>query len=160
MELYIGLMIVTLIYVVSSAVMDVRERQIYTFPALMLSLAWFSYMAGTNEYEIKYLVAYGLFNVSLWFVFNRFKVWGAGDSDIFLVASNVLLAVVGPVSGYKIVMYECVLVIGVMIFSMFIGYIESKVKKEKLTKYSNIAVVPGFAFVMTVLMFAGLFWRM
>lgn len=160
MELYIGLMVVTLVYVLSSAVMDVVERQIYTFPALLLSIAWFSYIAGTDEYSSKYLLAYGLFNIALWFIFNRFKLWGAGDSDMFLVASNVLLAVVGPVSGYRIMMYECLMVIGIMMFSIFVGFIESKVKKERLTRNSNVAVVPGFAFVIITLMFAGLFWRL
>lgn len=159
MYLFIILAVVTVVYLVLSARMDFKERKIYTFPGIMLSLSWVSYLFSTGEHTWQFMVCYVLFNASAWMLFNRMKIWGAGDSDIFLLLSNVLLAVVGPTSGWNILFLECIAIIGVMVAAIIFGCIESKVKKVKISLKSKVAVVPGFAFVITVLLLIGVVGR-
>ena len=159
MYLYMIIAIVTIIEFVMMARMDIKERKIYTFPMIMLSIAWLSYLFSTEEYAWQFLVCYTLFNLSSKFLFNRMKIWGAGDSDAFLVLSNVLLAVTGPVSGWMILFLECIAIMGVMAAAIVIGFVESKIKKEKLNLKSKVAVVPGFAVVITVLLIIGVVGR-
>lgn len=159
MYLFMILAVVTIIYLILSARMDFKERKIYTFPGIMLSLSWLSYLFSTGEHTWQFLVSYALFNVSAWFLFNRMKIWGAGDSDVFLLLSNVLLAVVGPTSGCNILFLECIAIIGVMAVAIICGCIESKLKKEKISLKSKVAVVPGFAFVITVVLVIGAIGR-
>ena len=160
MYLSMILAVVTVVYLVLSARMDFKERKIYTFPSILLSLAWVSYLFSTGEHTWKFLVCYVLFNVFAYMLFNHIKIWGAGDSDIFLLLSNVLLAVVGPTSGWNILFLECIAIIGVMVVAIILGCIESKVKKEKICLESKVAVVPGFAFVITILLLIGVVGRM
>lgn len=159
MYLFMILAVVTIIYLVLSARMDLKERKIYTFPGIMLSLSWLSYLFSTGEHTLQFLVCFALFNASAWFLFNRMKIWGAGDSDVFLLLSNVLLAIVGPTSGWRILFLECIAIIGVMAAAIIFGCIESKLKKEKLSLKSKVAVVPGFAFVTVVILLVGMVGR-
>ena len=88
MYLYIILAIVTVIEIVLTARMDIKERKIYTFPIFMISLSWLSYLFSTREYTWQFLLCYGIFNLSAWLLFNQIKMWGEGDSDLFLALSN------------------------------------------------------------------------
>ena len=159
MYLFLVLAVVTMVELLLLARMDLKERKVYSFPILMMSLSWLSYLLSTGEYKWQFLLSFAALNMSVWFLFNRFKLWGAGDSDMFLVLSNILLAVVGPCRGSKILFLESIALIVVMLSAMFFGYIESKVKKEKLNLHSQVAVVPGFAFVICGLLVMGVFGR-
>lgn len=71
---------------------------------------------------------------------------------MFLLMSNVLLAVTGPISGIGIMFLECIAVIGVLFFAILFGFVESKLKGEKINFKSKVAVVPGFALVIIMLL--------
>ena len=159
MYLYIILALVTVIEIVLTARMDIKERKIYTFPIFMISLSWLSYLFSTREYTWQFLLCYGIFNLSAWLLFNQIKMWGEGDSDLFLALSNILLATVGNVGGCTILFLECMSLIYVMAMAICIGFIESRVKKEKLNLHSKVAVAPGFAVVIIVILVVGVIGR-
>lgn len=155
MYLYIILTVITIIYLFLSACMDFKERKIYSFPAMILSISWFLYLISTGEYTKGFLVCYTFFNIAMWFLFNRMRIWGAGDSDMFLLLANVLLAVTGPIRGCEIIILECSAVIGIMCTAIIFGFIEGRVKRKKINLKSKVAVVPGFTFVITVMLLIG-----
>lgn len=159
MYLYIILAVVTIIEIVLTARMDIKERKIYTFPIFMMSLSWLSYLFSTREYTWQFLFGYAALNLSAWLMFNRIKMWGEGDSDLFLALSNILLATVGNVGGSTILFLECMAIFFVMAFAIIIGFVESEVKKEKLKLSSKVAVAPGFAVVIIVILIIGVIGR-
>ena len=159
MYLFMILAVVTIIYLVLSAWMDLRERKIYSFPGIMLSLSWLSYLFSTGEHTWQFLVCYTVFHAMVWLLLNRFKVWGAGDSDVLLLLSNVLLALTGPIRGWEILFLECTAFIGILDIAIIVGFIESKIKKTEFSLKTKAAVVPGFAVVISVLLVIGIIGR-
>ena len=159
MYLFMILAIVTIIYLFLSAGMDLRERKIYSFPGIMLSLSWLSYLFSTGEHTCQFLVCYTVFHATIWFLLNHFKVWGAGDSDVFLILGNVLLALTGTISGWRIIFLECIALISILTIAIIVGFIESKIKKTEFSLKTKAAVVPGFTVVISVLLATGIIGR-
>ena len=105
---------------------------------------------------------------------NYFHIWGAGDSDVFLLFASIILntySILGSkgmiqliyTSQFHLVMevilIECLSLAFALSLSVLISKIESKVKRTKLTLKSGIAVVPGLAIVMIGFMMAGVYGR-
>lgn len=89
--MYLILSIVTGIYLILSSVRDLKERMIYSFPAVVLALAWGIYSVELYENEYGFLLGAWVATVVLWFLFKRFSIWGEGDNDVFLLFAGVLL---------------------------------------------------------------------
>ena len=81
--MYLILSIVTGIYLILSSVRDLKERMIYSFPAIVLTLAWGTYSVELYENEYGFLLGAWIATVVLWFLFRRFSIWGEGDNDVF-----------------------------------------------------------------------------
>ena len=54
--MYLILSIVTGIYLILSSVRDLKERMIYSFPAIVLTLAWGTYSVELYENEYGFLL--------------------------------------------------------------------------------------------------------
>lgn len=93
--MYLILSIVTGIYLILSSVRDLKERMIYSFPAIVLTLAWGTYSVELYENEYGFLLGAWIATVVLWFLFRRFSIWGEGDNDVFLLFAGVLLCTLG-----------------------------------------------------------------
>lgn len=158
--LYVLLAVVTTIYLFMSARMDLKERQIYTMPCFLLTLSWCVYLLDMQVFDWRHLVLYWFFHHVLWRLFNHFKVWGAGDSDVFLLLCNVLLAVLGAKSWVVILIAECVCVITALASAILVAVLEFRQKEKGIDLYSKVAVVPGFAIVIIALLIFGLLGRM
>lgn len=87
--MYLILSIVTGIYLILSSVRDLKERMIYSFPAVVLALAWGIYSVELYENEYGFLLGAWVATVVLWFLFKRFSIWGEGDNDVFLLFAGV-----------------------------------------------------------------------
>ena len=74
--MYLILSIVTGIYLILSSVRDLKERMIYSFPAIVLTLAWGTYSVELYENEYGFLLGAWIATVVLWFLFRRFSIWG------------------------------------------------------------------------------------
>lgn len=159
MILYIPIVVLTIIYMIQSACMDIKEKKIYSNLCLMLAFDWALYLMYAFGWNKLILLAYWAVHIVLYFIFNKFHVWGAGDSDMWMLLMNVHLAVFGPRSVCEMVIGECMCLVATLGIAIVISFIESKVKKEKFNKHYKAAVAPGFAVVISILMAAGLVWR-
>lgn len=145
------LVVLTAIYMVQSAIMDIRERKVYSFLAIVLIIAWGIALITCGEMDIKQLIIYWLCHLIAVFIISYFKVWGDGDSYILMLFVNVYLYAIGNVTGIGAVIGELVSLIAALSVSILVGLLESKIRKVKYKKDYKAAVVPGFAVVLIVL---------
>ena len=75
--MYLILSIVTGIYLILSSVRDLKERMIYTFPAIVLALAWGIHSVELYENEYGFLLGAWIATVVLWFLFRRFSMYAS-----------------------------------------------------------------------------------
>lgn len=160
MFLYVLLMVVTTIYLVSSAKMDIRERQVYTLPCFFLTLSWGLYILNMEVFIWQELVLYWLLIHVVWRLFNHFKVWGEGDSDVFLLLSNIVLATLWQNNWIVILIGVCICLISSLAMAILISIFEFEEKELSIGLDSKVAVVPGFAVVMIFLMIIGFVGRL
>ena len=156
---YMLLATTTIIYMVLSARMDLRERQIYTTPCFFLTLSWWAYSLNVGMFDWKILTMWLVFHYVLYRMFNHFRIWGAGDSDVFLLLSNVLVAVLGERGWLTVLFAECVCVVMALAVAILIAIFEFRTKDEKVDLHSKVAVVPGFAVVVILVLIFGFMGR-
>jgi hypothetical protein len=90
-------------------------------------------------------------------------IWGDGDSDVFLLYGMIFMTMM-LTGKYEIgiTMYmilEIIVMVFALIVSFVVALIEAKIKGQKLTKKSSVAVVPGFAVVIILMVVKMVFWR-
>lgn len=159
MIMYILLAAVTAVYLIQSAVMDIKEKKIYSFPCMVLTILWGVYLIYTQERELQFLVSFWMMHIFIFTIFNKCKIWGEGDSDVLLLFGNVLLIVTGTISGFAVAFYECIGLMIALFISLLIGCIEYRIRHKEIKIKGNVAVVPGFSVVMCVLMLVTGIWR-
>lgn len=151
---YIGLAGITSIYLVQAAVMDVKEKKIYSFPCLILTFLWGIYLAYTGARDLQFLGTFWMIHAMIFIFLNKGNIWGAGDSDILLLFANVYLSITAGMSGYGIAFYECLVLIACLGLSLFVGVIEHRLRHQEIKITGNVAVVPGFSLIMIIMMLA------
>ena len=159
MIMYCILAVFTLIYLVLAAFMDLKERLIFVFPIVVLHALWSTYLLFSGVYDSTFLSVYWIVNLIVYLLLNHFGIWGGGDSDLFLLMGNVCLGAGATMNGYMATILECMCLCVGLGISMGISRIEAGIKKEQMTLDRGVAVVPGVAVVMTVLLVKGLIWR-
>ena len=158
--MYLILSIVTGIYLILSSVRDLKERMIYTFPAIVLALAWGIHSVEFYANEYGFLLGAWIATVVLWFLFRRFSIWGEGDNDVFLLLAGVLLCTLRFRTVPFLIFAASNLLALTQIGAVLVSLIEAKVKKEKVTSQSKIAVVPGLCIVVLGILLYGICVRM
>lgn len=143
-----------------SSVRDLKERMIYSFPAIVLTLAWGTYSVELYENEYGFLLGAWIATVVLWFLFRRFSIWGEGDNDVFLLFAGVLLCTLRFRTVPFLIFAASNLLALTQIGAVIVSLIEARVKKEKVTSQSKIAVVPGLCIVVLGIMLYGICVRM
>ena len=156
--MYLILSIVTGIYLILSSVRDLKERMIYSFPAIVL--AWGIHSVELYENKYGFLLGAWIATVVLWFLFRRFSIWGEGDNDVFLLFAGVLLCTLRFRTVPFLIFAASNLLALTQIGAVIVSLIEAKVKKEKVTSQSKIAVVPGLCIVVLGIMLYGICVRM
>ena len=154
--MYLILSIVTGIYLILSSVRDLKERMIYRFPAIVLALAWGIHSVELYENEYGFLLGAWIATVVLWFLFRRFSIWGEGDNDVFLLFAGVLLCTLRFRTVPFLIFAASNLLALTQIGAVFVNLIEAKVKKEKVTSQSKLAVVPGLCIVVLGILLYGI----
>ena len=69
------LAIVTIAYLIVASVMDIKERMIYVFPAMVLHIAWSFYLLFASEYSADFISIFWLINLIVYLILNKFKIW-------------------------------------------------------------------------------------
>lgn len=151
MVAFLFLTIVTMIYLVQATVIDIKEKKIYSFPCIVLCALWGMYLTCLGQRELSFLGVFWAVHILILILFNKYQIWGAGDSDILLLFANVFLCFTGSLNVYAVVFYECIGLIVALVFSLLVGGIEYRVRHKKLSVTEKLAVVPGFSVVMCIL---------
>ena len=148
------------IILVVLGIQDIKEKMIYTFPIFVLHGLWCIYLLLEQNHTSYYLAVVWLIHFLIYIIFNHWNIWGAGDSDIFMLFGNICLFATEIIPGYQFIIYECLYLALALSMSIVIGRIESKVRKSNCKLDTKIAVVPGMAIVMIGLIMNGVYWRM
>lgn len=149
------LIVMTTMYLIGASIQDLRKRAIYTFPCTMLTALWGIEIAICMQYPWYVFLGYMVVSFSLYGIFTARRIWGAGDSDLFLLFLVIYLSVLGGNFNLGSLCMLFLLFALALIVALLVGLIESKLKRKKLDKRSSIAVAPGFAVVMIMLMWKG-----
>ena len=157
--MYLILAVFSIVYLVVAAFMDLKERMIFVFPIVVLQMLWSTYLLFSGAYDGTFLTIYWIVNLIIYLLLNHFEIWGAGDSDLFLLMGNVCLVASENMNGYMATISECIVLCAGLGLSIGISRIEAGIKKEKVTLNRGVAVVPGIAVVMIVLLIKGFVWR-
>ena len=151
---FIVLSLLTTMYLIFAAVMDIREKKIYSFPAIALAFSWSIYLIVAGNYESAYLMPLWIIHILVITCLNAFKVWGVGDSDVSLLMVAALLVAFPLDDPALVVLAECLALIVALLVAFMTGLIEFKIRKMQINLHSRMALVPGFAFaIITCLIF-------
>ena len=82
------LAIITTIFLLVSFAQDIKERTVYSFPCLILTDAWAIVLWGVANFTKAEIICFLLVHSSIYLLLRLFKIWGDGDSDIFLLFGN------------------------------------------------------------------------
>ena len=159
MVIYLLLSLITGAIVLWSAMQDIKERMIYVFPVTMFHIMWSIYLYGFTDYSKILLVIFWIVHLVLYVLLNKCAVWGGGDSDMFLVFVDIVWVTSAVTNGYSLAIRECLYLILGLMFSIVIGFIEGKLRNQKVKKSNEIAVIPGLSLVMIFLMVQYFDWR-
>lgn len=146
---------ITVIYLALCTWWDLKEREIYTFPSAVLSILWVSYTLAAKQIEPNVIFLHVVVFMVLLVTFNITKTWGGGDSDLLVLQGCVFLAQMKAPFTIMDICNQCIALVVVLLVAVFIGFIEAKVKGEKLEKGSSIAIAPGYAVVISGLIIGG-----
>lgn len=151
----IAMTVITLIYLLLISVQDLKEKAFYTFPANVLTVLWSVIAVRRIEASDSATVMVCVVFIGLYLLLNFGKIWGEGDSDLFLLNAAIYFAVSGYGFGIESIIVQILMFAGVLLIAMCIGVIEAKIKKEKINRLSSIAVAPGFLFVTGAVLLKG-----
>lgn len=146
---------ITIAYLFFVSVQDMRERAIYTFPVNVLTVVWGG--VAIRKMTMPAIAVVGVITgyLMLYVLFNKLRIWGEGDSDLFLLSSSVFLAVISAKLSVGNIIWQIILFALVLAIALITGFVEAKVKKTKLDKSSSIAVAPGFLVVICAMLIKG-----
>lgn len=158
----IVLFIATVFYMTLVSIEDLREKEIHTFPADVLALIWTLAAFFERPADWFFYLMYMAAILGMYFLFNRFCIWGEGDSDLFLLFAAVYLKTYGGslAQGSTVIeflMMELVLFIFALVAAALTGMIEASVRGQRINQKTAIALAPGFALVIAVVMIKGVF---
>lgn len=153
---------ITVAFMVLCFATDLRERMIYAFPCMTLIALWTVLGAISTGQFVLIGIAVSV-HLAIYLAIKNTGIWGDGDSDVFLLYGMIFMTMM-LTGKYEIgiTMYMILELIG-MVFALVVSFvvalIEAKIKGQKLTKKSSVAVVPGFAVVIILMVVKMVFWR-
>ena len=89
-------------------------------------------------------------------VYKIFHIWGDGDSDVFLLFIGITLCTFEIDNLLQFGFLICVFLVAAQLISLIAGVIEAGIKNRKLNRDSGLAVVPGFAMVLIIMIIYGI----
>lgn len=153
---------ITVAFMVLCFATDLRERMIYAFPCMTLIALWIVLGAISTGQFVMIGIAVSV-HLAIYLALKITGIWGDGDSDVFLLYGMIFMTMM-LTGKYEIgiTMYmilEIIVMVFALIVSFVVALIEAKIKGQKLTKKSSVAVVPGFAVVIILMVVKMVFWR-
>ena len=154
--MYFVLSFITVIILTLVAAQDFRERMIYSFPVLILTVIWMIYSIFFYWGRMRFVVLTWEIKVVLYMAYKIFHIWGDGDSDVFLLFTGIILCTFKIDNLLQFGFLICVFLVAAQLISLIAGVIEAGIKNRKLNRDSGLAVVPGFAMVLIIMIIYGI----
>ena len=154
--MYFVLSFITVIILTLVAAQDFRERMIYSFPVLILTVIWMIYSIFFYWGRMRFVVFAWAITVVLYMAYKIFHIWGDGDSDVFLLFTGIILCTFKIDNLLQFGFLICVFLVAAQRISLIAGVIEAGIKNRKLNRDSGLAVVPGFAMVLIIMIIYGI----
>lgn len=144
--------IATVICLVFASFGDLRERMVYTAPIIALHIMWGVYLWTSGMYTERFLVCFLIIQMFIYITLNSISIWGGGDSDLYMLLGDICMVACNGADASTVGMCVCISLAAGLILSIIIGRFEFAYKGETLEKDSGLAVAPGMAVVMIVLL--------
>ena len=144
--------IVTAICLVLASFEDLRERMVYTAPIIAIHIMWGVYLWTSGMYTERFLVCFWIIQMLIYITLNCMSIWGGGDSDLYMLLGDICLVTCNGANVTIVGMCVCISLATGLILSIIIGRFEFACKGEAFKKDSGLAVAPGMAVVMIVLL--------
>ena len=144
--------IVTAICLVFASFGDLRERMVYTAPIIAIHIMWGVYLWISGMYNERFLVCFWIIQMLIYITLNCMSIWGGGDSDLYMLLGDICLLACNRANVTTVGMCVCISLATGLILSIIIGRFEFACKGEAFKKDSGLAVAPGMAVVMIVLL--------
>ena len=144
--------IITAICLVFASFGDLRERMLYTAPIIAIHIMWGVYLWTSGMYTERFLVCFWIIQMLIYITLNCMSIWGVGDSDLYMLLGDICLLACDGANVTIVGMCVCISLAAGLILSIIIGRFEFACKGEVLEKDSGLAVAPGMAVVMIVLL--------
>ena len=158
MQIILG--VITIAVLIALSVQDIKERMIYSFPVLFLSVVWMVYSVALYRERLLFLIVCWSVTVAIFAAFRLLSVWGDGDSDMFLLFSGIILCSYKVINLQHFWFIESNLLVLTLMAALIIGLIEYLLRKKRLDKHADVAVVPGFLVVLSGVIVYGALWKM
>ncbi len=150
--IYLVIVLFTAVFMIISFAQDIKERTVLSFPCSVLTCAWAIVLWNVVSYGKAEIICFLIAHSVIYMLMRHFKIWGEGDSDIFLLFSDVCLACIPSTNIMQLALYECLLLAAAVTISLIIGVVEYKIKKKKFVLSGDIAVIPGFSVILIIVM--------
>lgn len=144
--------IATIICLAFASFGDLRERMIYTAPIISIHVMWAVYLWFSGMYAEHFLIVFWISQLIIYITLNCMSVWGGGDSDLYMLLGDICLLACKGASAETVGITICLSLAAGLILSILVGKVEFWHKGEILEKDSSLAVAPGMAIIMTVLL--------
>ena len=144
--------IVTAICLVFPSFGDLRERMLYTAPIIVIHVMWGAYLWTSGMYTDRFLVCFWIIQMLIYITLNSMSIWGGGDSDLYMLLGDICMVACNGAYPTTVGMCVCISLAAGLILSIIIGRFEFACKGEAFKKDSGLAVAPGMAVVMIVLL--------
>lgn len=153
---YLILSLSTIPVLIFLSVQDFKERMIYSFPVLFLSGGWAMYSVMLYRDNLMLLIPAWTMTIALYAAYKVWSVWGDGDSDMFLLFSGIILCTFDIRNMLQFGFMISIFLVIAQVVALISGLIEAAIKKRKLDRHSDLAVVPGFAVILITVIIWGI----
>ena len=94
--------------------------------------------------------------IALYAAYKVWSVWGDGDSDMFLLFTGIILCTFDIRNMLQFGFMISIFLVIAQVVALISGLIEAAIKKRKLDRHSDLAVVPGFAVILITVIIWGM----
>ena len=148
-------LVIIMIYAAITFITDLRERKMYSIPANVLGLVVCIVSQMVRGEDDLRLMIIMIVSFIVFRLMAKLKIWGEGDSDYLFMLTQIISTLSIDYGLVVFVFIELVVISLSLVLSVFIAFIETRIKKEKLTRNFKAAALPGFCVLTQIICLIG-----
>ena len=148
-------LVIIMIYAAITFITDLRERKMYSIPANVLGLVVCIVSQMVRGEDDLRLMIIMIVSFIVFRLMAKLKIWGEGDSDYLFMLTQIISTLSIDYGLVVFVFIELVVISLSLVLSVFIAFIETRVKKEKLSRSFKAAALPGFCVATQIICLIG-----